>query len=357
MAEESEDKESKTEQPSERRIEESFEKGNVAYSREVTSFMMLLSLALISYFILPFTSQKIGLSLKVLIEQAATTQLTEEGFGLIMIQYFNKVIFFSMPIFICIITIIIFSNLIQLGRFIFAPEKLMPDWGRISLSSGLQRLFSLKSFMEFAKGLVKIIITAVIIYFIVMSDIKALSLYSSMPPHVTIKYLFKIINDILISICVLMFVVAVADFFYQQYEYIKGLMMSRHEIKEEYRQTEGNPDVKRKQKQLMQSSARRRMLSRIPEADVIITNPEHYSIALKYEQGKMLAPIIIAKGLDLLALKIREIAKENDVPIVENPPLARALYLVDLEHPIPVEHYETVAEIISYVYRLKKKKI
>ncbi|MDX1916671.1 MAG: flagellar biosynthesis protein FlhB [Rickettsiaceae bacterium] len=357
MAEEPEDQESKTEQPSERKIEESFEKGNIAYSREVTSFMMLLSLALIVYFIIPFTTSKIGINLKSIIEDAGQTDFTEEGVGKIIIQSFNRAVFFCIPIFLSIVVIIIFSNIAQQGRFVFSPEKLLPDLSRISLASGVKRLFSLKSFMEFFKGLLKITITAIIIYYIVISDIKALTIYPMMPHEVVIMQLFKIVNDILISICVFMFIIAVSDFFYQKYEYLKGLMMSRHEIKEEYKQTEGNPDVKRRQRSLMQSSAKRRMLSRVPEADVVITNPEHYSVALYYEKGKTLAPIIVAKGLDLVALKIREIAKENKVPVIENPPLARALYLVDLEKPIPVEHYETVAKIISYVYSLKKKKL
>ncbi len=357
MSEESEDKESKTEQPSERKLEESLDKGNIAYSREVTSFMMLLSLTIVTIFILPFTVERVGFSLRLIIEHAGTNELNEFGFGNLIIQSFNRAIFFVLPIFICIISMVILSSFMQQNRFIFAPDRMMPDISRISIMQGIKRMFSLKSLVEFGKGIIKIIITGTIIYYIVMSDIKALSLYPTMPNEVAIKQLFKIINDILISICLFMCAVAVADFFYQKYEHIKGLMMSRHEIKEEYKQTEGSPEIKRKQRQLMQSSAKRRMMTDIPDADVIITNPQHYSIALRYIQGEMIAPIIVAKGLDLIAFKIRKIAEEHDVPIVENPPLARALYVIDLGSPVTVEHYEAVAEIISYVYRLKRKKI
>ncbi|MDX1923655.1 MAG: flagellar biosynthesis protein FlhB [Rickettsiaceae bacterium] len=356
MSEDLDDKDSKTEQPSERKLEESIEKGQISYSREVTSFAMLLSLAIVSSFILPYSAQKIGFSLKLLIEHAGVMEPNQIGFGKLMMQYFNYAILFFTPVFIFFIIMIILSSFLQQGRFIIAPEVLMPSLSRISLQSGLKRMFSGKSLMEFAKGLVKIIITGTIIYYIVISDIKALSLYSTMSEAGIIKELGKIVNDILVSICVLMFAVAFADFFYQKYEYIKNLMMTRHEVKEEYKQAEGSPEVKSRQRKLMSDVARKRMMANVPKADVIITNPEHYSIALEYKQGLMPAPIIIAKGMDLVALKIREIAKENDIPIVENPPLARALYLVGLGNLVPTEHYEAVAEVIGYVYKMKNKK-
>ena len=355
MADESEDKESKTEEPSQRRLEEAIEKGQVAYSREMTSFLMLLSLTIVTIFILPFSTKKISLNLKSFIEHSTDIDLSPPGLAKVMISIFNSALLSIVPIFCFIISIIIFSSFMQHGQFIFAPDQIMPKLSRISLQEGFKRLFSKKSLMEFLKGIFKVSLTGAVIYFVVLDDVKIMTLYPTMPEGQIVKELMKVIRDILMAITAIMFAIGVADFFFQKYEYFKNLMMSRKELKEEYKQTEGNPDVKRKQRQLMTSRAKKRMLSNVPKADVFITNPEHYSIALSYEQGKMRAPIIVAKGLDLVALKIREIANEHDIPIVQNPPLARALYKVELDKEIPIEHYEAVAEIISYVYKLKKK--
>jgi flagellar biosynthesis protein FlhB len=160
----------------------------------------------------------------------------------------------------------------------------------------------------------------------------------------------------LIGICIAMFVIAGGDYLYQRYEFIKGLKMTKQEVKDEYRQQEGDPKIKQKIRQLRMERANKRMMSAVPTSDVIITNPTHYSIALKYDGDKMQAPKIVAKGQDLIAMKIREVAKENNIPLVENPPLAQALYAnVEIDQEIPIEHYKAVAEIISYVYRLKGK--
>ncbi len=356
MSDELEDQESKTEEPSQKRIEESIEKGQVVNSREVTSFIMLLSLSLITIFMLPYISNKIALNLKILLEQSGNIELNRPDITKLLYNLFNQVLFAIIPIFLFLICMIIFSSLIQHGQFIFAPDQIMPKYERISLSKGIERLFSLKSFMEFLKGIVKLSFTSIIIYIIVIDDIKIMPLYPSMSYSEIVLELFKIIKDIIIAITLIMAAIAIMDFSYQKYEHHKNMMMSRHELKEEYKQTEGSPEIKKKQKQLRSAQAKKRMMSNVPKADVIITNPEHYSIALEYKHGQMRAPILVAKGLDLVAMRIREIAKEHDIPIVENPPLARALYLVELEHEIPMEHYEAVAKIISFVYKLKKKK-
>lgn len=357
MSEESEDKDSKTEAPSEKKLDEAIEKGQVAYSREVTSFLMLLTLCIVTTYIIPFTANKIALDLRKLIEHAGDINITAPTASKIFFETLNRVLLFSIPIFLFIIIIVIFSSFMQHGQFIFAPDQIAPKFSRISLTEGAKRLFSSKSLVEFLKGLLKVSVSALIIYFVVMDDIKILPLYSYMSVASIVTELFKIIKDILIAVTVFMFVIGTADFFYQKYEYIKNLMMSRQEMKEEYKQAEGSPEVKQRQRRAMKEASKKRMMTNAPKADVIITNPEHYSIALQYEHGSMNAPIVIAKGLDLVALKIREIAKEHDIPIVENPPLARALYLVELDNPIPAEHFKAVAEIISYVYKLQKKSL
>jgi len=163
------------------------------------------------------------------------------------------------------------------------------------------------------------------------------------------------VQKILLSVIVTFGFIAAADFAYQRFKFHRGLRMTKQEVKEENKQMEGDPMIKARLRALRIERSRRRMMARVPEASVVITNPTHFAIALKYEAGKMSAPVVIAKGQDVIALKIREIAQENDVPLVENPPLARALFKAcDLDEAIPTEHYQAVAEIIGYVYRLKK---
>ncbi|MDX2049975.1 MAG: flagellar biosynthesis protein FlhB [Rickettsiaceae bacterium] len=355
MSEELEDKESKTEQPSERRIEESYEKGQVAYSKEVTSFAMLFALSVISIFLMPYIIPKMGFHLKLLLEHSGDLLLTPEGSGQVIIDYINRSIFLSFPAFLLIIVVIIAANFMQHGRFILAPDQIMPKLKRISLLEGFNRIFSRKSFAEFIKGILKISITAAIIYYVVMDDVKIMQLYTHMKIPNILEEFFKVIKDILVSITLFMCMIGAADFFYQKYEHMQNLMMTRQELKEEYKQAEGSPEIKKKQRELMKKASKGRMLQNVPKADVVITNPEHYSVALSYDPETMKAPKLVAKGLDLIAFKIREIAKEHDIPVVENPPLARTLYLLDIDQQIAPEQYETVAEIISYVYGIKKR--
>lgn len=357
MAEEDlEDKESKTEQPTQRKLEKAVEKGNTLNSREVMNFAMLLSLTLIVAFFIPFFSRKISYILRGIIEHSHEIEVDIPGsLSSIMIYEFNQILLYTSPIYIFLIFIIIFTNFLQKGEFIFATEQFTPNLDRISIMKGLQRLFSMKSFAEFLKGIFKITLVGLIIYMVVYDDVQILSLYHEMSVGAMLRELYKIIIDILICVVVMMFIIASADFFYQKYEYIKSLMMSKYEIKQEYKQTEGSPEIKRKQRQIMMDRAQKAMMSMVPKADVIITNPTHYSIALQYDPETMSAPIVLAKGLDNIALKIREIGKKNKITIVENPPLARALYNVDLNQEIPLEHYETVAQIISLIFKQKGK--
>jgi flagellar biosynthesis protein FlhB len=357
MSDELEDKDSKTEDPTPKRLEESLEKGQVAQSKEVTSFIMLLTFALSLFYFIPFSANKIALSLKDIIEHSGSLNFTEQGFADIFKNAINKSLLYVVPLFLFLIIAIVMSSFMQIGQFIFAPDQIMPKPERISLKSGFGRLFSTKSLVEFLKGIFKVTLTGLIIYFVVMDDVKIMTLYPFMTDSLLIKEMFKVVKDILLSITVVMFVIASADLFYQKYEHFKNLKMSRKEVKDEHKQTDGNPEIKKKQRQQMMKLSRGRMLENVPKADVIITNPEHYSIALQYDPNTKRAPIIVAKGLDHLAMKIRKIADENDIPIIANPPLARALYLVDLETEIPLDHYEAVAEVISYVYKLKNKKL
>lgn len=355
--EELEDKESKTEEPSQKKLEDALEKGQVAYSREVTSFFMLFFLTLTVIWVIPYVLKTSAMSLRFLIENAGNIAADRKMIGVILYKFLIKFLLYLMPIFLIVILSPIISSYLQHGEFIFTGEQLKPQLSRISIIKGFDRLFSVKAFVEFLKSFFKVLLVSVFLYLIIANDIKVLPLYQSFSIGGIINELGLIVNHVLISVSIIVSVIAALDFFYQKYEHYSSMKMTKHEQKEEYKQTEGSPEIKRKIRQLRREQAQKRIKQTVPKATVIITNPEHYAVALKYEPQSMSAPVLVAKGLDLMAQKIKEIAEEHDIPIVQNPPIARALYkAVNIDEAIPVEHYEAVAKIISYVMALKQKK-
>ena len=206
------------------------------------------------------------------------------------------------------------------------------------------------------KGVFKIGLVGAFVLLVILADVKELSQYQELSIAGILDQLFTMIKDIIILITIIMAVIAAVDFSYQSYEHFKELKMTKQEVKEEHKQTEGNPEVKQKIRKLRREQSQKRIKVTVPQATVVITNPEHYAVALKYNPKSIEAPICVAKGLDLIAQNIKAIAKEHDIPIVESPPLARALYKdVDYDQEIPVEHFEEVAKIISYVMSLEQK--
>jgi flagellar biosynthetic protein FlhB len=227
-------------------------------------------------------------------------------------------------------------------------EKLLPH-------NGIKKLFSMNSVSELVKCFFKLVVLGYVCYlvlkpvFMSMPQIIELGLVSSL------EFLHDEALHLVIMLMTVITLIAVADILYVRYQYFKGLRMTKQEVKDEQKQTEGDPTVKGRIRSLRIEKARRRMMAKVPNASVVITNPTHYAVALEYDSSKMMAPVLTAKGLDRLALRIREVAEENDVPLVSNPPLARTLHdSVDLDEPIQPEHYRAVAEIISYVYKMKK---
>ena len=222
--------------------------------------------------------------------------------------------------------------------------------------AGAKRLFSLKSVVEFLKGVAKITIVGAIATMLMLPSFEGLDQIVRMEIGGAANLLHALVSKLLFGVLAVVTIIAAIDFLYQRFEHMKQMRMSRQEIKDEYKQTEGDPVIKQRLRQVRQERARQRTMAAVPDASVIITNPTHFAVALKYELDDMEAPVLIAKGQDFLALKIREVAEEHDIPIVENPPVARALYAnVEVDQEIPQEHFKAVAEIIGYVFRLKGK--
>jgi flagellar biosynthetic protein FlhB len=259
------------------------------------------------------------------------------------------------PVFAVMMASAIAGHVLQ-SRPSFTLEKIKPDFSKLSLFSGLKRMFGPEGLMNLVKGLLKIGVVGIAVWTQIWPERNMLESVLDQSPMGVIGDMSHLLYKVLLAALVSLAVIAVADYALQRYRFIQRNKMSKQEIKEEYKQNEGDPQIKAKIRQLRMERAKKRMIAAVPEATVIITNPTHYAIALRYESGKMAAPICVAKGIDALALKIREVAAEHNVPIVENPPLARALHAtVEVDEVIPAEHFKAVAQVIGYVMRLTGK--
>ncbi len=352
MADEDQDDSQKTEEPTQKRIDDAVRKGSVPSSREVTSFLLILVLAFTIIWLMPFLMKHTMIKIRHYITDPHLIYIDSQS---MMPLAWNIVLdmlsVMIIPAFL-VMVVIIFSSVLQHG-LVFSSDSIMPNLERISIFKGIKRLFSTRSIVELIKGIIKIIIVGVIAFIAVYPEINQTQKLISSSVITALILLANMAKRMLIGICGALFILAVLDFLYQRFEYIKSMRMSKRDIKDEFKQTEGSPEVKAKLREIRAQRSGKRMMSDVPKSDVIITNPTHYSIALQYESEKTEAPVVVAKGKDLVALKIKEIARENQIPIVENPPLARALF--EIGQALPFEHYKAVAEVIRYVYKLKGK--
>lgn len=343
----------KTEDPTPKRLEESRKKGQVALSRELNNWIIILAgTIVVGAFSGPLMAD-IYADLRIYFEQAHLFPMGPGGIAAILKGAFWTTLGSIFFILLGFMVAAFIGPFIQVGP-LYAPEVIKPDWKKISLLQGVKRLFSMRALMEFAKGLLKISIVGLTGYIILNPYFGQVEHFINLPMASLLHEMLDICMQLLIGVLAVLMVVTVVDIVYQRNEHMKKMRMSRQELKDEYKQSEGDPHIKGRLRQLRAEKARQRMMQAVPSADVVITNPTHFAVALKYDPDQMEAPICVAKGMDQIALKIREIAKENDIVIHENKPLARALYdTVDIDQMVPPEHYKAVAEIISFVFKLK----
>ncbi|MEO1199277.1 MAG: flagellar biosynthesis protein FlhB [Pseudomonadota bacterium] len=355
MAEEQDDAE-KTEEPSQRKLEKAREKGDVAKSQEVNTWFMMIAATLVVFAFAGWISTELAEQFALLMVNSHQIGVSDGGSVhlLASLMLRDLAFYFAGPLF-CLVIAGIAGNVVQHG-FLLSAEPLTPKLSKVSPISGLKRLFSGQSLMNFAKGIAKLGIVGAIMALIIWPERDRLDGFVTtdiLSLAVAIKWLAL---KLLAGVMAVLTVVAVMDFLYQKQTWTKKQRMSMRELKDEFKQAEGDPHVKAKLRQIRLERGRRRMMQRVPEASVVITNPTHFAVALQYEQG-MDAPICLAKGTDALALKIRETAKEHEIPVVENPPLARALHAsVDIDETIHPDHYKAVAEVIGFVMRQKRER-
>lgn len=346
--------EEKTEEATPKRKQEARQKGQVARSTELNSALVVL----IAFFILKiiggYIYNELANYMRVLFLDFSTNDFTAEFVQVLFINFMITFFKASLPIMLAIAVIALVSNLLQVG-FVFTLEPLIPQFSRINPLTGLQRLFSKRSLVELVKAIIKIIIISYFVYRFIIKTSGEIPKLISAELADSLATAASLTLDLVFQISAVMIVLAAIDYFYQFWEYKESLKMSKQEIKEEYKQIEGNPQIKGKIKERQRAFAMQRMMQEVPKADVVITNPTHFAVALKYDQS-MAAPTVVAKGQDFLAQRIKDVAKENRIIIVENKPLARSLYsAVDIGASVPPELYQAVAEVLAYVYRLKKR--
>ena len=353
---EDDDQESKTEEPTGRKLSQAREQGNVIQSQEVKTAVMLLGILVVVWLIAPFTMAQIKPMMASLLEHSYLLHADTEGeLSLLSFEILSRIgLFLLLPLgFLMLVGFL--SSVGQTG-WLLTLSKIQPDLNKLNPIAGLQRMFSSRTVVELLKSTAKLILVGTIVTTIMMPQMKQLELLPSMEIPAIMGYLHHILIKLIFVIVLCVVVIAAADYFYQRFTFLKKMRMTKQEVKDEGKQTEGDPLIKSRMRSLRLQRARQRMMANVPKADVVVTNPTHYACALKYDQETMTAPMMVAKGKNLVALRIRELAQEHDVPIVENPPLARALFAtVDLDREVPPEHYKAVAEVISYVMRLKGK--
>jgi flagellar biosynthesis protein FlhB len=348
-----EDTDDKTEDPTQKRLDEALEKGDVAKSHEVNTWFVMAGGTLVLSTFSGWIGSGILVPMRNLI--ANSWMIRTDGAGLLQLTQslgYAVVAAVGVPLLMVALAAIA-GNMIQ-HRLVWSAEALIPKFSKISPGAGLKRMFGKQAVANFAKGLFKLLALGAVMVVVLWPDRLRMESFMHLDPAELLPAITSMTLHLLTAVVVILAAVAIADYFFQYRDWYQRHKMSVQEMKEEHKQQEGDPHVKGRLKQLRIQRARKRMMAQVPKASVIITNPTHFSVALAYERG-MTAPVCVAKGVDNLAFKIREIAKEHDIPIVENVPLARALYAtVDVDDEIPVEHYHAVAEIIGYVMRLRR---
>jgi flagellar biosynthetic protein FlhB len=345
---------SKTEQPTQRKLTNARDEGNVSQSLELKTAAMLMAALVMIWGMAPFLLKRLAIIMGSFLGRSYqmrvdTPQNLHYWLGSLLAEV-GLIMALPLAMFI----IVGLSIGIAQAGWVISFQKIAPDFDRINPLSGFGRLFSGRSVVELVKNIAKLAVVGVVCYAVISPQMQEWQRLPMLEPSAILAYVGEMLRRLLFAVVLIMIVIAGADWFYQRFSFNKKMRMTKQELKDEQKQTEGDPAIKARLRSLRMQRARQRMMAAVPKADVVVTNPTHYACALKYDPDTMAAPVLVAKGVELIAIRIRQIAQENGVPIVENPPLARALYAtVELDREIPPEHYKTVAEVISYVFKLK----
>jgi len=346
----------KTEDPSEYRLEEARKKGDVASSKELNSVIVLFGTVMVMIFASLYIFEVMGEYISWLYGLDAKFAFSDKGLNTI----FTKTAFAALkcvaPVFAASLALGVIATVMQIG-FLYAPEVLQLKFDRLNPINGAKKIFSKRALVEALKGIFKFTVIMGISYIVFKDQLDSFTGFL----HVDVLQGFAvgkvILAKLIFSVLLGLLVISIGDFAWQKYDYKKKMMMTKQQLKEEMKEKDGRPEVKQRIRQMQREVATRQMTEAIKNADVVVTNPTHFSVVIKYDSMTMIAPAVVAKGQDFMALRIREIAKKYDVPLVENVPLARGLYkTVKVGEGVPRHLYKTVAEILAFVYKLKRQK-
>ncbi|MFO7752556.1 MAG: flagellar biosynthesis protein FlhB [Desulfobacteraceae bacterium] len=357
MAEDPEGGGEKTEDASSRKLEKAREEGQVAKSMEVPAVFVLLGGILSLYMFSAFVYEALASVSRYSFVFEEVPELTKLRIKEFLAVGLREMFFACLPAFAAVYLMALVSNFAQVG-FAVSWKAMQPKISKLNPITGFKDKFSSRALVEFVKSLLKIGIISVVVHLSITGDLERISrLYDRSPGHILI-FILQSLFWIFLKVCLIMLIVAVIDYAYQKWKFLQDQKMTKKEVKDETKQTEGDPQVKSRIKQLQTEAARKRMMAEVPEADVVVTNPTRLAVALKYDSDSMDAPGVVAKGSGPVAENIRRIAGEHNVPVIEDKPLARNLYRqVDIGGEVPSEFYQAVAELLAYVYKLGGKKL
>ncbi len=356
MAEGSEG-EDKTEDASGRKLSQAREQGDVAKSADVPQTLSLMGACAIIAFKGPSICMDLTRDLLPFISHPDALLMSLEGDGGLTIA--KNLIFDIIPILLVILGTSMFlgvaGNVLQTG-LMFAPSKLAPKLDKLNPMEGFKRLFGVDNLIQWLKTIAKLIATGSVVWMVLKNRMTDLLALTAASPLLILPYAREAMIALSMAVCIFLAISSGADYMWQRFRFMERMKMSKQEMKEEHKQTEGDPHIKGKLRALRIEKSRRRMMSNVAKATVVVTNPTHYAVALQFEMGEMQAPVCVAKGMDAVALRIRAEAGKHDVPIVEDPPLARALYAsMEVDEVIPEEHFAAVAKLISFILTKKKR--
>ncbi|RYG61308.1 MAG: flagellar biosynthesis protein FlhB [Alphaproteobacteria bacterium] len=353
-----EDQSSKTHDPTERKLQKLRDDGNVPHSKEVGNLFAVLGMVLMVGLAMPWSFGRLMDAGASIIANSGETRLEDgSNIGVELSSIGMHFLVVMVPLMLVFLVLGYLSNWVQNGNVI-SGKPLEPDISKISLIAGLKRLFSSKSVVELLKSALKMALIGGAMGWVMWERRDTMIGLLDSPPDVMLHHMQRMLLWLLGAAVMIMAVLALGDFLFQKFQYIAKNRMTPQELKEEMRDSEGDPHVRARQRQIRRERAQKRMMSSVPKADVVITNPTHYAVALRYkpEEGDA-APTVVAKGVDAVAMRIRELATENGIPLYEDPPLARQLWRdVEIDESIPLELYEVVAKVIAFVMELKKKR-
>lgn len=347
------DESSKTEEPTQKKLDEAHKQGQFAMTKEVANWLMVAAMLIILVSILPGTMKGLILRLNYYFENIDQITLDRAGVGAVLHRVMMDTMWaLWLPIFLFVV-VGVMATIGQTG-FHVSWQLISPKFEKLNPLPGLINMFKPNQLVELLKSLAKLAVVGGVAYMALQPMFIGIENYIGIDIAALIKQVDALAYRLLAGVLAVLTVIAAGDFFWQKSQFDKNMKMTKQEIKDEHKQSEGDPHIKGRIRQLRFERARRRMMAAVPSADVVVTNPTHFAVALKYDPAQMGAPMVLAKGVDQVAFKIREVAEANKIPVIENPPLARALYAAcDIDEEVPSEHYRAVAEVITYVFKLK----